>query len=333
MKNKQLLALHFVFWILNFIGSVIIPNFVFKGGHLILNVTFFITAFLCFYTNYFFVVPRFFDIHKLYKTLIGFFVSVFFFVLVRYFIEEILLPLFVGRGNYAPGTGFGFYFFDNIYFSSTTIFISTVFRLIQNFLDVENEKLQLLSEKKSAEVQALKTQINPHFIFNSLNNIYSLVYQKSDKALPAIEELSELLRYSTKDLQQDFIPLKREVGYIESLISLEKLRIRNPEKIIFEKNIKNENLEISPMLLVPFVENAFKHGDFNEHEMKIDLNEENNILHFRIENQKRQGSKDHASGIGIGNVKKRLELIYTKKHELNISDKENRFIVEVKIEL
>ena len=87
------------------------------------------------------------------------------------------------------------------------------------------------------------------------------------------------------------------------------------------------------MLLVPFVENAFKHGDFNEHEMKIDLEEQNNILNFRIENQKRQGSKDHASGIGIGNVKKRLELIYPNKHELNISDKENLFVVELKIEL
>ncbi|WP_245797164.1 sensor histidine kinase [Soonwooa buanensis] len=238
-----------------------------------------------------------------------------------------------GSGNYAPGTGLGFYFFDNIYYSSTTIFISSVFSLINKFMKVEEERLQLVSEKKHAEIQALKTQINPHFIFNSLNNIYSLVYQKSDKALPAIEELSELLRYSTKDLQQDFIPLKREVGYIESLIALEKLRIRNPEKIIFEKNIQNENLQISPMLLVPFVENAFKHGDFNEHEMKIDLKEENNILNFRIENQKRQGSKDHASGIGITNVKKRLELIYPKKHELNISDKEIFFVVELKIEL
>ncbi|WP_300672455.1 histidine kinase [Soonwooa sp.] len=333
MKNKQLVGLHIVFWVLNFAGSILVPKFVFKSDHIILNVTFFVTAFICFYVNYFFVVPKFFDIHKLYKTLIGFFISVFCFVLVRYFIEETLLPMYIGRGNYAPETGFGFYFFDNIYFSSTTIFISTVFSLIYKFMKVEEERVQLISEKKTAEIQALKTQINPHFIFNSLNNIYSLVYQKSDKALPAIEELSELLRYSTKDLQQDFIPLKREVGYIESLIALEKLRIRNPEKIIFEKNIQNENLQISPMLLVPFVENAFKHGDFNEHEMKIDLKEENYILNFRIENQKRQGSKDHTSGIGIGNVKKRLELIYPNKHELHISDKENLFVVELKIEL
>ncbi|SKB82998.1 Histidine kinase [Soonwooa buanensis] len=333
MRKNQLFLLQSIFWIINFIGTVLIPKFVFNADHVLLDITFFVTTFICFYINYFFVVPKFFDIHKLYKSLIGFFVSVICFVLIRYFIEEILLIWITGSGNYAPGTGLGFYFFDNIYYSSTTIFISSVFSLINKFMKVEEERLQLVSEKKHAEIQALKTQINPHFIFNSLNNIYSLVYQKSDKALPAIEELSELLRYSTKDLQQDFIPLKREVGYIESLIALEKLRIRNPEKIIFEKNIQNENLQISPMLLVPFVENAFKHGDFNEHEMKIDLKEENNILNFRIENQKRQGSKDHASGIGITNVKKRLELIYPKKHELNISDKEIFFVVELKIEL
>ncbi len=333
MRKNQLFLLQSIFWIINFIGTVLIPKFVFNAHHILLDITFFVTTFICFYINYFFVVPKFFDIHKLYKSLIGFFVSVICFVLIRYFIEEILLIWITGSGNYAPGTGLGFYFFDNIYYSSTTIFISSVFSLINKFMKVEEERLQLVSEKKHAEIQALKTQINPHFIFNSLNNIYSLVYQKSNKALSAIEELSELLRYSTKDLQQDFIPLEREVGYIESLIALEKLRIRNPEKIIFEKYIQNENLQISPMLLVPFVENAFKHGDFNEHEMKIDLKEENNILNFRIENQKRQGSKDHASGIGIVNVKKRLELIYPKKHELNISDKENFFVVELQIVL
>jgi len=164
-------------------------------------------------------------------TIFGFFISVGCFVFFRYFVEELILPLFIGHGNYAEGTSLWFYYFDNVFYSSSTLFISTALSLFNIFFKREEERQQLLEEKQYAELKALKTQINPHFIFNSLNNIYSLVYQKSDKALPAIEELSEMLRYSTKDLEKDFIPLKRELGYIESLIGLEKLRIRNPEMV------------------------------------------------------------------------------------------------------
>jgi LytS/YehU family sensor histidine kinase len=141
------------------------------------------------------------------------------------------LSLFFGIRNYAEGTTFGYYFYDNIYYSSITIFVSTVFCLFKLMSKSEAEKRQLIEEKKNSELQALKTQINPHFIFNSLNNIYSLVYQNSDKSLPAIEELSQLLRYSTKDLEKDFIPLSKEIGYLESLIELEKLRIKKSRTI------------------------------------------------------------------------------------------------------
>ncbi len=333
MKNNQFIGLHIVFWLLNIIGTVILPHVVFGQNHFVLTLTFFATTFICFYFNYFIVVPRFFDIHKLYKTLIGFFVSVFCFVLIRYLLEETLLPFLIGRGNYAPGTSFGYYFFDNIYYSSTTIFISTVFSLIQKFLKMENERLQLISEKKAAEVQALKTQINPHFIFNSLNNIYSLVYQKSDKALPAIEELSQLLRYSTKDLEKDYITIDKEITYIESLIGLEKLRIKNPEFITFEKNIQNPKSEISPMVLVPFVENAFKHGDFNRKGFDLKIDDSKGDLHFYLQNFKTDKQKDVTSGIGIENVRKRLEILYPKKHTLNIQESEIEFIVDLKINL
>lgn len=331
MKKQKLLYLHVFYWIINFIGSVILPYVVYHKQNPILSVTFFITSFICFYINYLYVVPYFFDIRKLHKTVIAFFISVCCFVLVRYFVEETLLPQFTGMRNYAEGTNFGFYFFDNIYYSSTTIFISTVFCMFKMFSKSEEEKTQLLSEKKIAELQALKTQINPHFIFNTLNNIYSLVYQKSEKALPAIEELSELLRYSTKDLEKDFIPVEKEIGYIESLVALEKLRIKNPELLIIKKNINYPQSNISPMLLVPFVENAFKHGDFSGKGFTLKISDNNEILHFYIQNFKMQRSKDSLSGIGIDNVKKRLNILYPKKHELIINETE--YSVDLKIDL
>lgn len=157
------------------------------------------------------------------------------------------------------------------------------------------------------------------------------MYQNSEKALPAIEKLSELLRYSTKDLEKDVISLDKEMGYIESLIGLEKLRIKNPELLVIEKNIRHPEINISPMLLVPFVENAFKHGDFREKGFVLKVSDENKVLHFYLHNFKNQRMKDTASGIGIENVKKRLEILYPKKHELNIKDLESEFIVDLRI--
>jgi len=297
----------------------------------ILSVTIFFANFLGFYVNYFFIAPRFFDPKRFYMMIVGFFIGVFIFVFFRYSIEEILLPAFTGRGNYKEGTTFLYYFYDNIYYSSLTVFVSTNLWFFKYYSNIEAERARLIEERKHAQLQALKTQINPHFIFNSLNNIYSLVYQNSDKALPAIEKLSELLRYSTKDLEKDAIGLDQEIGYIESLIGLEKLRIKNSEMLVFEKNISNPKLEISPMLLVPFVENAFKHGDFRENGFVLKVSDDNKVLHFYLHNFKSQKIKDTASGIGIENVKKRLEILYPKKHELNIKDLETEFIVNLKI--
>ena len=314
-------------------GSVIIPYFAFNSIKTIFNITFFITSIICFYINYFVIVPKFFDGDKIYKSVIVFFLSASCFVIVRYGMEEILLPAFFGIRNYTEGTKFIFYYFDNIFYSSTTIFISTTFWFFRYFIKAEIEKTELIKAKKNAELQALKTQINPHFIFNSLNNIYSLVYQNSERALPAIEELSQLLRYSTKDLEKDFISLDKEIGYIDSLTALEKLRIKNPELLKIEKNMNHPKLNISPMILVPFVENAFKHGDFRNKGFEMKLSDENEILHFYLLNYKRDKMKDSLSGIGIENVKKRLAILYPNKHELNIESSETEFIVDLKIDL
>ncbi len=333
MKISKLFYLHLFFWIIYVTGAVLVPYFVFHSKNTIFNITFFITSITCFYVNYFIVVPKFFDADKLYKSFFAFFLSVAAFVMVRYFAEEMFLPQFFGIRNYAKGISFGFYFFDNIFYSSTTIFISTTFWFFKYSINAEEEKTKLIEAKKTAELQALKTQINPHFIFNSLNNIYSLVYQNSDKALPALEELSQLLRYSTKDLGEDTITLDKEIGYIDSLTALEKLRIKNPELLVFEKNISHPKLNISPMILVPFVENAFKHGDFRNKGFDMKVSDDNQILHFYLLNYKKERMKDSVSGIGIENVKKRLEILYPKKYELNIKDSQTEFVVDLKIDL
>jgi len=300
---------------------------------MVLEFTFFLANFVCFYVNYFFITPRLYDARKLYKLVIAFFLNVTCFVMVRYSAEEILLPATLGFRNYMEGTDFWFYFYDNIFYSSLAIFISTTFWFFKYYINAEAEKTQLVEARRTAELQALKTQINPHFIFNSLNNIYSLVYQQSDKALPAIEELSTLLRYSTKDLEKDCIPLDKEIGYIDSLTALEKLRLKNPELLVVEKDIRYPHLNISPMLLVPFVENAFKHGDFRNKGLEMRISDKDQMLHFYLLNFKNDRKKDVVSGIGIENVKKRLEILYPNKYTLAIDESETEFIVDLTIDL
>jgi len=294
-------------------------------------VTYFITGITTFYISYLIIIPKVFKLERLYSAVFVFPLAILCFGFLRYGIEEIILPLTLGFRNYNKETGLLYYLSDNIYNASLTVFISGILWILGKYGVAENDKKQLLIEKKNAELQALKTQINPHFIFNSLNNIYSLVYHKSDKALPAIEELSRLLRYSTKDLEKDFILLEKEIEYIESLIALESLRIKNPEQLRVNKKITHSDLNISPMLLVPFVENAFKHGDFSGKGFTLEIFEDHKILHFHLQNFKKEKMKDTNSGIGIDNVKKRLEILYPKKHELSIKESESEFIVDLKI--
>lgn len=337
MKKKQIIWLQILYWSFNFIGTVLTPLFFFENENrvedYVLRTTYFFVGISTFYFCYLIIIPRIFNPKKLYTTVSVFFLSILFFATLRYMIEEVFLPSTLGFRNYSKETGYAYYFFDNIYNGSITVFIAGILWLLEKFGVVETEKKQLELERNEAKIQALKTQINPHFIFNTLNNIYSLVYQNSEKALPAIEELSQLLRYSTKDLEKDSIPVEKEIGYLESLIELEKLRLRNPELLMIVKNIGQSNLNISPMLLVPFVENAFKHGDFSGKGFNMKISDDHQTLNFHLQNFKKQRSKDSLSGIGIGNVKKRLEILYPNKHELNINETETEFSVDLKIDL
>ncbi|MFC4164501.1 sensor histidine kinase [Epilithonimonas zeae] len=337
MKKKQIIWLQIIYWSLNFFGTVITPLYFFDRENnlqsTVLRITFFLAGIITFYICYLVIIPKVFRQEKVYTVILSFFLSILCFATVRYLMEEVLLPATFGFRNYNQETGLLYYFFDNIYYGCINVFIAGIMWLLEKFGVIETERQKLEQERNEAKIQALKTQINPHFIFNTLNNIYSLVYQNSEKALPAIEELSQLLRYSTKDLEKNFIPLEKEIGYLESLIELEKLRIKNPELLMIEKKINHSNLNISPMLLVPFVENAFKHGDFSGKGFTMKISDDNQTLNFHLQNFKKQRSKDSLSGIGIGNVKKRLEILYPKRHELNISETETEFSVDLKIDL
>jgi len=190
-------------------------------------------------------------------------------------------------------------------------------------------------QEKEAELKLLKAQLNPHFLFNTLNNLYGLSVIKSDKLPDLMLKLSDLLRYSLYETSSVLVPLEKEIKYLENYISLEKIRLEDKTEIIFEVSGNVSTIKIAPMLFIVFVENAFKHGNFKNPKTRgiIHLFSEKDKLIFHSKNEISNQNKDRVGGIGLENIKKRLELIYGENHELLIEKSEDIFEAILKIDL
>ncbi|MFT3908038.1 MAG: sensor histidine kinase [Ferruginibacter sp.] len=200
-----------------------------------------------------------------------------------------------------------------------------------------NRLKQAESEKLSAQIASLKSQINPHFLFNTLNNIYATAIDTSPKAADMVDKLSEMMRYTMKDTQQDLVLLEDEMNYIGNFIDLQKMRLDKSVKLECHKPENIPALYIAPMLLIPFIENAFKHGVNSEQKshIKIETKINKTQLQLNVVNNKVSVQKDIAerSGLGIENTKHRLNLIYPSKHLLVINNTEKEFSVSLHINL
>lgn len=176
-----------------------------------------------------------------------------------------------------------------------------------------------------SELKFLKMQINPHFLFNSLNNIYALSISNSQKTPESIHSLSEMLRYVIYDCERPKVPIEKEIHYIENYIELFKLRSSKSFNITFTNQVENASVEVAPMLFIIFIENAFKHSGIEkrgETFVDIKLQSVNNTVIFTVENSlpKEKIIKDAYSGIGLQNAKKRLEISYPNQHDLKIEN-------------
>lgn len=196
---------------------------------------------------------------------------------------------------------------------------------------------QTESEKLSAQIASLKSQINPHFLFNTLNNIYATAIDTSPKTADMVDKLSEMMRYTMKDTQQDFVLLEDEINYISNFIELQKQRLDRSVKLEYNDPENIPALRIAPMLLIPFIENAFKHGVNSEQKsrIKIDVTMDRTELQVSVVNNKVDVQRDisEKSGLGIENTKHRLNLIYPSKHLLIIHATEKEFFVSLSINL
>lgn len=229
-----------------------------------------------------------------------------------------------------------FYAAINIY---TIAVVAAIIKLLKQWFNTQQINSSLKQEKLAAELKFLKAQIHPHFLFNTLNNLYALTLKKSSKAPEVVLKLSELLDYMLYECNVPKVTLEKEIAMLENYIALEKIRYGDDLKIDFKIDNEVKGLLISPMLLLPLVENAFKHGvskEIHEKLIEINLNTNKGLLEFSIENSKDSKSinskNSYTEGIGLRNVIRRLELVYKDKHQLKIDDKGGSFKVLLSVD-
>lgn len=252
----------------------------------------------------------------------------------RSFLEEVVILKLFGHGNYNPNMSWGAYLLDNLYYAIVFTSLGIIFYFVQLSRYKSAALQQTMILQQETELKFLRSQVNPHFLFNTLNNLYALVHTKSEQALPALEKLSGLLRYSLYE-QESTVALEREVGYLKDLLHLESLRVDGLVEPKVTIGPFTKEWKLPPLLLVPFVENAFKHGDLKDfgHPLYLSLTEsaDRDALIFRVENAIRTNvnSKDQVGGIGLANVRQRLALLYPNRHRLSAGIHGEEFIVEL----
>lgn len=210
-------------------------------------------------------------------------------------------------------------------------------KFAKHWYQKEHRNLQLQKENTQSQLRLLTAQIHPHFLFNTLNNIYSQVQQESYKGAAMVMELSDLLRYTLYEGRKEAVPLHKEVQMLRDYIHLEKIRYGNQLDVYVRTPENMEEYVIAPLLLLPLIENCFKHGASNILQnpwvhLSMELNE--GTLSMKLMNGKMPAKpKPEPSGLGIQNVKQRLELLYRNKYEMTILDDDDVFIVDLKVEL
>ena len=282
------------------------------------------------YFTAYYLLPRF----LLKKRFLAFGVSIllsaaFFITLERAIQYYIFLP-----ANYPEALNNPFFYLPSFWNIGMTlyafVFLFSGVRLYQSLTLEQQKQTEMEKQSLQSELALLRSQINPHFLFNTLNNIDQLVFKNQHKASDSIVKLSEIMRYMLYEANTDYVPLEREVQYLQSMIDLMRLRVKNPRFILFEVKGEPGGKLIPPMLLVPFVENAFKHGKKSGDipGIKIHLNIGESAYEFEVENKAdtvQNQQKDKTGGIGLNNVKRRLALLYQEDYLLEIHSQKESF--------
>lgn len=332
-------SLHVLFWTLIFVSPYLLrpvtssnnsphPSSNFQSFYYLYFLNTFIRLVL-FYVNAYFFIPK-----LVYKRKYGqYALSLLLSLAVMLGWDWSFFNLFFQGRNYQVWNFFVFNLFPFFFF----VISSAAFRIIRDRVEENQRAKEKENENLKTELSLLRSQVSPHFMFNIMNNMVALARKKSEMLEPSLIKLSSLLRYMLYETEEK-VPLQKEIEYLESYIDLQSQRFG--KNVVIKTSIKKAegHLEIEPMLLIPFVENAFKHGTglVENAEIDIDLRTENKLLYLTVRNKFNDGTeevKDKSSGIGLVNVQRRLDLLYANKHSLLITKHENWFVVSLQIVL
>ncbi len=328
--------LHLIAWlvILGFITfsySVLVPDKWHLALHLFFNAIAFVAVF---YFHSKFSITRLLRKNKYWLFALTVVLTIGLFSLVKPFYSEFINNLFDIKFTKKGLSSYNDKVLSNAIIVFFMLLVSTAFQFAEDWFKNEAIRRNLENQKLKAELAFLKSQVNPHFLFNVLNSLYALSIKKSDKAPEVILKLSGMMRYLLEE-NNNFVPLTKEVDFVSNYLELQKLRLENNVPVAFETEGEITGKEIAPLILIPLVENAFKHGALDDPEAGIHvyLAAPDKQLRFSVFNKISNGEKDQSSGIGLKNVERRLNLLYPNKHSLRFSENEGWYKAELEIEL
>jgi two-component system sensor histidine kinase AlgZ len=339
--NKRVLIMHLSFWCLYF--SFFFYQITFfrhredqdLGRALIDALTHIAFMASVSYLNYFIWLPRFLKHKSLLRYIVEFTLPFVFIVTLHILFKRFLYSEFIEQGKGFMSSGK--FIFQHVAVTLFIVIFVGMLKFVEDWFKIEANKKELENEKLSSELRFLKAQINPHFLFNTLNNLYYLATVNSPNTTSVIEKLSQMMRYMLYESNHPLVPLEKELDYMENYISLEKLRLDNQVPIIFELIGNPENVKIVPLIFITFLENAFKHGVSNNYKgsfvnVCVEINPEK--IDYTVKNSKLPKENILTkSGIGLQNVNRRLELSYPEKYILNKYETDEVYEVHLTIEI
>jgi LytS/YehU family sensor histidine kinase len=292
-----------------------------------------------FYLNYFILIDRFLFTKKMVQFIIINLVLIAGFLLLKENIETTFFnELVKQRPNNSDANGPPikmFIYVQTLLFLAPLLFSITI-KTIQRWVKTEAERKEATNIKLKSELQHLHYQLQPHFFFNSLNNIYALVDISPEQAKTSIHSLSKLMRYMLYDTNEETVSLSKEIDFMKKYIDLMKLRVSDKTKVTYNFPSEETGIKIAPLLFISLIENAFKHGVSASKESEIDIKMTVKLqtVFFTIENDNFPKKTDDKSGSGIGlpNIEKRIELLYPNKSSFKTFVKENRYLAQLEIE-
>ncbi len=340
-QQHKKLVLHFAFWSVYASLFFYTISYARKGepdwGRVFGDLTFHIIGLMIMgYLNYFVFLPRLLRDQRVSRYLLTF-VPVFV-VLSILFLKgkQAVLAYYLYPDTWMYSTRFAVNVITSAFFAVVCV---GLLRFVEDYFELEARRKELENQQLTSELQFLRAQVNPHFLFNTLNNLYYLAVNQSGRTPEVIAKLSGMMRYMIYESNHPRVPLDKEIEYIENYLSLERLRLEDNVPITFEVNGHTAGVRIAPLILITFLENAFKHGVSSSAEapwITVQLDLEHGSCVYRVANGKlKQESKTlhDKSGIGLQNVRRRLALTYPDRHYLRITDTDERYEVVLKLDL